>query len=74
MKKPYKVELFSNLMDVEANVATVEQASDLYFKGMENNFYHSGRVVNNKTGEIICCFSTEKKENGIEFSQWVTTE
>lgn len=73
MLKPYKVELFSNLI-VETNVATAEQASKLYFQGMENGFYHRGRVVNNETGEIICSFSTKKTENGIEFSQWVATE
>lgn len=74
MKKPYRVEMFSDMMDMEANVATIEQASDLYFKGMDSGFYHSGHVLSNETGEVFCHFSVEKVGNGIEISQWVAVE
>lgn len=74
MKKLYRVELFSDMMDMEANVATIEEASALYFKGMDSGFYHSGHVLSNETGEVFCYFSIEKNGNGIEISQWVAVE
>lgn len=74
MKKPYRVELFSNMMDMEANVATIEEASNLYFKGMDSGFYHSGHVLSNETGEVFCHFSIQQNGNGIEIFQWVAVE
>lgn len=74
MKKAYKVELFSEMMDMEMNVATAEEASRIYFAGMDSGKYYKGHVISNETGEVFHHFLIEKYGNGVRLSQWVAVE
>ena len=68
--KKYKVEGFSLAMDVEMNVHTVEEASNLFDTIMDSDIYYEGRIVDNTTGELYCHFTKEKEAGGMLLKYW----
>ena len=56
MKKKYKVEMFSDGLDMEMNVRTVEEASTTYMKFRDCGDFNRGRIVDNETGEVYAMF------------------
>lgn len=72
--KKYKVEGFSLAMDVEMNVHTVEEASDLFDMIMYSDIYYEGRIVDNSTGELYCYFTKEEESGGMLLKYWTAFE
>lgn len=56
MKKKYKVEMFSDGLDMEMNVRTVEEASAVYMKYRDSRDFNRGHIVDNETGEVYAMF------------------
>ena len=68
--KQYKVEGFSEMMDAEMNVHSIEQASDIFEMMMNSDHYYKGHVIDNFTGEVYCHFYKEVEGNGIKTTYW----
>ena len=54
--KKYKVEMFSEGLDMEMNVRTVEEASVVYMKFRNSKDFNRGHIVDNETGEVYAMF------------------
>ena len=70
MKKQFKVEGFSELMDAEMNVKTPERATEIFEMFMDSELYYKGHIVDNFTGELYCYFNKVKDGNGIKLEYW----
>ena len=70
MKKQFKVEGFSHMMDAEMNCATAEQASDIFEMMMNSDLYYRGHIVDNFTGELYSYFIKEADESGTKTTYW----
>ena len=68
--KQYKVEGFSEMMDAEMNVHSIEQASDIFEMMMNSDHYYKGHIIDNFTGEVYCHFDKEVEGNGIKTTYW----
>ena len=68
--KKYKVEGFSELVDVAMNTNTVEEAGDFFDTLMASNVYYEGRITDNRTGELYCYFTKEADASGIKTEYW----
>ena len=54
--KKYKVEMFSDGLDMEMNVHRVEEASAVYMKYRDSGNFDRGHIVDNETGEVYAMF------------------
>lgn len=54
--KKYKVEMFSDGLDMEMNVRTVAEASTTYMKFRDSRDFNRGHIVDNETGEVYAMF------------------
>lgn len=70
MLKNWKVEAYSQMMDVETNVCSLEDAIAIYKEFKEDNNYHHIVVLSNVTGEIVAHYDVEANHDGIEFHEW----
>lgn len=70
MLKNWKVEAYSQLMDAETYVHSLEDAMDIYEKFKENNHYYHIVVLSNVTGEVVAHYDVEANHDGIEFHEW----
>lgn len=72
--KKYKVMGSSKMMDVEMNVETVEQASDLFDTLADSENYYSACIADNETGEVYCYIIKEVEGGGIKTTYWSVFE
>lgn len=70
MKKQYRVMGSSDLMDVEMNCKTAEQASEILDTMIDSGLYYKGCIMDNFTGEVYCTFNFEETETDIVFTCW----
>ena len=68
--KKYKVEGFSEKMDVEMNLNDIEEVSDLFDAMMESNVYDGAHIMDNETGEVYCYFRKEIECGGVKTIYW----
>lgn len=74
MLKPYKVQAYSDLMNVEMNCVTKEQAFEMFQMFKDSPLYHSGDLSDNYTGELYAYFYKEDDANGIKTTDWIAVE
>lgn len=56
MMKKYKVEMFSEGLDAEMNVTTLEEAMKIYCRMRDSEIYDRGHLMSNETGEVLMVF------------------
>ena len=70
MFKPYRVKVYSEQMNAEMDCATLDNAFRVYEQMMNSEFYHSGDLIDNNTGELYAYFSIERNDNGVFLETW----
>lgn len=69
--KNYKVIAESELLDMEVNVNTIEEAHEIFNTYMENNDFYRIVATSNETGEILAECYRARKYGGVETILWV---
>jgi hypothetical protein len=69
--KNYKVIAESELLDIEVNVNTIEEAQEAFNTYMEADDFYRIVATSNETGEILADCYRARKCGGVETIFWV---
>lgn len=74
MRKRYHIEMYSDLMDAEVNIADRDEAIAAYHRMKESKFYFKGIITDNETGEVYADFLYSAGFDGLTFKEWYASE